>query len=270
MTTLIITPPQNLVDKPSPDVGILHKRSDSKTKQAQLLQELSDIKKANDEKLHQRRKLAFAIGLVLSLLFTLVAFEWKTYSDSELVDLGNLKADFDEITDVELTVQPPPPPPKTQLIQPQFVEVPDEVEIEEMEAVVDVEVTEDLAIADLDYDLVADDVPEEKVQEIFTIVEQQPEPVGGLQAFYKYVSETIKYPAAARRMGVSGRVYVRFVVEVDGSITNVEVMKGIGHGCDEEAVRVIAGAPAWKPGKQRGQPVRVYAMAPIFFTMKGN
>lgn len=70
-------------------------------------------------------------------------------------------------------------------------------------------------------------------------------------------------------MRISGRVYVQFIVEKDGSISNIEVVKGIGGGCDEEAVRVLGNAPAWKPGKQRGRPVKVKMTIPIFFTISG-
>jgi protein TonB len=77
----------------------------------------------------------------------------------------------------------------------------------------------------------------------------------------------MKYPAQARRMGIEGKVFVEFVVDKDGTLTEVKTVKGIGAGCDEEAVRVIQSAPKWKPGKQRGRPVKVRMILPIIFKL---
>ncbi|MEQ8364978.1 MAG: energy transducer TonB [Cyclobacteriaceae bacterium] len=108
--------------------------------------------------------------------------------------------------------------------------------------------------------------PEEK-PEIFDVVEESAKPIGGVNAFYSYISDKMKYPAQARRMGTEGRVFVQFVINVDGSLTDIKVIKGIGAGCDEEAVRVLKAAPAWKPGKQRGVPVRQRMVIPITFKL---
>jgi periplasmic protein TonB len=108
---------------------------------------------------------------------------------------------------------------------------------------------------------------EEEVEKIFLVVEQPAAPRDGLAAFYKDVSQRIIYPPPARRMGVEGKVFVEFVVERDGSLTQFQVVKGIGAGCDEEAVRVIQGAPSWIPGKQRGKPVRQRMVLPIHFIL---
>jgi TonB family protein len=104
-------------------------------------------------------------------------------------------------------------------------------------------------------------------REIFTAVEQNPEFVGGQAKMYQYLGENIKYPAAAQRANVSGRVFVKFIVEEDGSIGNVAVMKGIGFGCDEEAIRVVKSMPRWKPGVQNGKYVRVYYNMPIVYRL---
>ena len=109
--------------------------------------------------------------------------------------------------------------------------------------------------------------PEEEVEEIFTIVEDQPEFPGGIGAFYKYVATNLRYPAQARRMGIAGKVFVQFVVEKDGRLTDVQILKGIGAGCDEEALRVIKKSKAWKPGRQRGRPVKVRMIIPINFRL---
>lgn len=103
--------------------------------------------------------------------------------------------------------------------------------------------------------------------EIFIVVEEQPTFPGGMGAFYKYIADNMKYPDLARRSGVEGRVYVQFVVNKDGSIDAVNVVKGIGAGCDEEAARVIAEAPNFNPGKEGGEPVYVRMVLPIIFKL---
>jgi protein TonB len=88
-----------------------------------------------------------------------------------------------------------------------------------------------------------------------------------MEAFYKYLGKAIKYPSVARENGTQGRVIVSFVCERDGSLTDVKVARGIGDGCDEEAIRVIKASPHWKPGIQNGRPVRVAYSVPIMFTL---
>lgn len=107
------------------------------------------------------------------------------------------------------------------------------------------------------------------MDKVFQIVEQQAEPQGGIQAFYDYVANQLndKYPRQAQRMGIEGVVYVQFVIEKDGSLTDVQAVKGIGGGCDEVAVEVVKNAPKWTPGKQRGRAVRSQRVIPIRFVL---
>ena len=227
---------------------------------------LGESKKKNYRAYKVRTSLLTALGLCISLAMVIVAFEWKSYESSDLVELGNLNAEFEEILEVPVTEQPPPPPPKAQVAV--ITEVPDVVEIQEdIEISLDVEVTEESVIEDVVYEY-TDEVEEEVAEEIFQFVEQQPEPKGGMQAFYKYVAKNLVYPAMARRSATQGKVYLQFVINKDGSITDVVVLKGIGFGCDEEAQRVIASSPKWTPGKQRGQPVRVRMSLPIVFVLE--
>ncbi|MCK5105868.1 MAG: energy transducer TonB, partial [Cyclobacteriaceae bacterium] len=135
---------------------------------------------------------------------------------------------------------------------------------EEIEIDLDVEMTEETVIEEVVFEEAPED---EDVDEIFTIVEDQPLPKGGMSAFYQYVQKKLKYPAQARRMGIEGKVFVQFVVDKDGTLTEVTAVKGIGAGCDQEAVRVIEGAPKWKPGKQRGRSVKVRMILPITFKL---
>ncbi|XOV94034.1 MAG: energy transducer TonB [Bacteroidota bacterium] len=229
-----------------------------------VYQEMIDIKRERAEKYQNQTSLFLMIGLSVSLLLIIVAMNWRSYDDGSLVDLGRLEADFDEMLEVPPSDQPPPPPPKIE--QPIIVEVDDKEVVQEIQLDLDVEVLEETSIADVIYE--ASPMEEEQADQIFQIVEDYPTPKGGLEAFYTYVSENLEYPHHAIRMSVSGNVFVKFVVEKSGKITGVEVIKGIGYGCDEEAKRVIESAPAWNPGKQRGMPVRVAMVMPIRFVLQ--
>ena len=103
--------------------------------------------------------------------------------------------------------------------------------------------------------------------EIFTVVEEQPSYPGGDEARISYLQQNVKYPEEARELGIQGKVFVTFIVEVNGSVTDVRVLRGIGGGCDEEAIRVIKGMPKWNPGKQKGVKVRVQFYLPLKFTL---
>lgn len=109
---------------------------------------------------------------------------------------------------------------------------------------------------------------EVKEEKIFVIVEEDPEFPGGTEALYKYLAENIKYPQEARDKGITGKVYVSFVIEKDGSVSRPRVLREIGGGCGDEAVRVVMGMPKWIPGKQRGKPVRVQFNLPISFNLQ--
>ena len=111
-------------------------------------------------------------------------------------------------------------------------------------------------------------VVSQKNQEVFDIVEQMPEYPGGMQALFEYLSQNIKYPEDAQKQKVEGRVLVTFVVETDGSISNLEVVKHAFPSLDTEAVRVLSGMPKWTPGKQGGKVVRVKFTVPIVFNLK--
>ena len=103
--------------------------------------------------------------------------------------------------------------------------------------------------------------------EVFTIVEQQPEFPGGMTAFYEFIATNLEYPADAKASGLEGRVFVQFIVDTDGSLKDVKTVKGIGGGCDEEAERVLAKSPKFTPGKQRGKAVQVRMILPIVFSL---
>ncbi|WP_227607513.1 energy transducer TonB [Hymenobacter translucens] len=177
---------------------------------------------------------------------------------------------------------PPPPPPKLSTIKFTPPVVKKDEEVQKPEEIPDQEELKDKVVAtetvkgntDNPIDLnglegegnkVVEEVVENKV---YTYVEQMPVPPGGMDALLQYISKNIKYPAMALRNQVEGKVFVAFVVGPDGAVSDVKVQKGIGGGCDEEAVRVIKGLPRWAPGKQNGRPVSVSFTVPVTFAIK--
>ncbi|MGR3812273.1 energy transducer TonB [Jiulongibacter sp. NS-SX5] len=182
--------------------------------------------------------------------------------------------------------EPPPPPPEVKQVQflPPEPKADEEVEIEEPPPTLEEVETAVISNEDVEGDDVVDvftpppppppavtkpaGLGKPKEEQIFTAVEQQPEFPGGTAEMYKFIGNNIKYPAAAQRANVSGRVFVKFVVEKDGSIGKIDVLKGIGFGCDEEAIRVIKAMPKWNPGRQNGKNVRVWFTMPVFYQLE--
>jgi protein TonB len=150
------------------------------------------------------------------------------------------------------------------------VEIKDEAEIkEEIKVTFDMEITDQTVMEEIKY-VEPPKIEEEVSEEIFLVVEQPAAPREGLPAFYKYLATKIRYPALANRLRVEGKVFVEFVVDKDGTLGTFNVVKGIGAGCDEEAVRVLREAPPWAPGKQRGKPVKQRLVLPIHFVMASS
>lgn len=212
------------------------------------------------------KTLFFNIGLVISLLMVIAAFEWRFYDRTDLMGNGaGMDIEFEDVLDVPPTEQPPPPAPKLKDIK--IIEVQDVEEIEEeIEINLDIEITEETVI-EQQIEADVDDLEEEEAEEVFVIVEQKPTPKGGMAAFYEYVGKEFEYPRQARELNIEGKVFVQFVIEKDGSISGTQVVRGIGAGCDEEAIRVVKNSPKWMPGKQRGKPVRVRMVLPITFKL---
>lgn len=103
---------------------------------------------------------------------------------------------------------------------------------------------------------------------VFTSVEQEPIPLGGVQGFYKYLAQNIRYPDDAKKKNIQGKVFLTFIVEKDGSITDVKVLRGVSPDIDAEAVRVISNSPKWNPGLLNGKPVRVQYVVPLSFALQ--
>ena len=224
------------------------------------------LKKNPQASLEDKKFTYVLIGLVLVLSICYVAFEWteKEVTKYEVVDTEFL---FEDEIDIQQTTQetpPPPPPPAVQEVEVLNV-VEDDVEVEEVQIN-----TED----DKDVEVVIDPpveapVEEEEEEVIFVVVESMPEFPGGQQAMMKYIAENIKYPVIAQENGIQGRVICQFVVEKDGKVSDIQVVRSSGEASlDKEAQRVINSMPRWKPGKQRGKPVRVKYTLPVNFRLQ--
>ncbi len=196
------------------------------------------------------------IGLILALIIFIGAVKLDLHSappDEYTMD----EQEIVEMEEIEITkhIETPPPPPRP----PVPVEVPNDEIIEDIDINIDAELT-------LDGPLSAPPPPpqaEEEEEDFFVVVEEMPELIGGLGELQK----KIKYPEMARRAGIEGRVYVQFIVNEQGQVENPVVVRGIGGGADEEAVRAVSQAK-FKPGMQRGRPVRVQYSLPIIFQLQ--
>ena len=104
-------------------------------------------------------------------------------------------------------------------------------------------------------------------EEIFLVVENEPEFPGGSDSLYAYIARNIKYPETAKKEKIEGRVFVTFVIEKDGQVSSAKILRDIGGGCGEEAIRVVKSMPKWKPGTQRGNPVRFQFNLPVSFML---
>lgn len=212
--------------------------------------------------LEKRRGFFFNFSLMLSVALVLLAFEWKQARGKENHLTIDENAKWDQtVIDIPITIQNPPPP---KIIAPIIRPIEDDVLVDKMPDVIFQPEPEDLPEPTIM------DVPPtiEVAEEVVDFSEVMPEPVGGMSAWNEYLSKNLKYPSAARRIGIEGTVYVSFVVEKSGEISNVQLLRGIGGGCDEEAIRVIENAPIWKPGYQRSRPVKVRMRVPIRFKLQ--
>jgi protein TonB len=224
-------------------------------------------KKSPKANLENKKLMFMQIGLIISLIVAWLAFEYKSYDKREIDPSLLRQTEVVEEEMVEITKQeemkPQPVEMPKQTTQLEIVD--DDVEVEDIE--INVETDQNEVIEEY----VPVEVEEEEVveAEVFTIVEQMPSFPGGDAKMYEYLGKNIKYPQIARETGIQGRVFVNFVVEPDGSVSNVKVLRGIGGGCDEEAMRVVKGMPKWSPGKQRGKTVRVSYTLPVVFKLQG-
>lgn len=230
-----------------------------------------EVKKSPKADLEGGIGMSILMGMIVGLAVLFVGFEWST-KDVQVVTADEGVADIIAEEEIEITrpenTPPPPPPPPAPAVTEELNVVDDDVELEQQ----DIISSEDDASAAQTETFVApvveEEEEEESAQQIFTVVEKQPEFPGGTAELFKYLSKAIKYPVIAQENGIQGRVVCSFVVNRDGSIVDIQVMRGVDPSLDKEAVRVISEMPKWKPGEQRGKPVRVRFILPVQFRLQ--
>ena len=218
------------------------------------------LRKTEKADLRRRYPLYIEIGLVIALALLIVAFRVDLSADDsfEVVMQEQEVVQMEEVQQTQ-QIEKPPPPPRP----PVPVEVPDDEILEDDDLDLDASLDIDEPLADLPPPPPPAEKEEEPEPEIFVIVEDMPQLIGGLGSLQK----KIRYPEIAKKAGVEGRVIVQFVVDEQGRVVDPVVVRGIGAGCDEEAVRAVSQA-RFKPGRQRGKPVKVKMSLPITFKLK--
>lgn len=224
-----------------------------------------EVKKARKSDLEGKKTIFFEVGLILALSILLFAFEWKTEtSKNKGIEMeAQVQEEEERIPITEVTPPPQQPPPAA----PKLADI---ITVVENDEILDEELEIEDAESDAQNEVVDitkfNDYEEEDTGEakIFTIVETSPSFKGNVQV---WLSKHIQYPTLAQENGIQGKVYVHFVVEKDGSITDVKIQRGVDPSLDKEAVRAVKSMPKWNPGKQRGKPVRVYFTLPVNFLL---
>ncbi|HKJ42423.1 MAG TPA: energy transducer TonB [Sunxiuqinia sp.] len=230
-----------------------------------------EIKKYPYCDLDRYRNIIIEIGFVLALGICLLAFEMKTGVQRAEIQ-GTVVTEEVESEIIPITRQqeakPPEPPPPPKVVEvlnivSDDVEIKDELEIMDTEA--DDQTAIDVTPVPQNYQQVEE---EEEAAPVFYIVEEMPEFPGGELALRQFLANAIKYPVIAQENGIQGKVYVSFVVGMDGRVSDARVVRGVDPSLDKEALRVVNSLPVWKPGKQRGKPVRVAFSVPINFVLQ--
>lgn len=226
-----------------------------------------EIKKTPKANLESKKPTWLLVGYVIVLAFMFIAFEWTR--DIRIDTSGGITENvFEQDMEIPISKQSEiaPPPPPVAAINEILTIIDDETELEETTIASSEETGENVEIKHI-ATTVDEEVPVE--DEIFEVVEEKPDFLnGGMVGLMRYLRDNIKYPTIPQETGTQGRVTVQFVVNKDGSIVDVKVAKGIDPYLDKEAVRVISTMPKWKPGKQRGVPVRCKFTVPVTFKLQ--
>ncbi len=230
-----------------------------------------EVKKSPKADLEGKKSTWLLIGYVIVLAFMFVAFEWSERDKKVIMEQQVVEVTFEEEI-MPITETPPDP-----TAPPQPVEAPKVAELleivddaQEVEESTDILTEDNLPTAPVNMNVVPVQVIEEEQpveQEIFEVVENMPEFPGGNAALMQYLAKNITYPTIAQENGTQGRVIIQFVVNQDGSIVDAKVARSVDPYLDKEALRVINAMPKWKPGMQRGKPVRVKFTVPVMFRL---
>lgn len=230
-----------------------------------------EIKKTPEADLERYRGTWLLVGFVVALSVLFVAFEWSGQEDATDEDAALPEWVFEEELDVPVIERPlpaPPPPVAPPVRQEKVVTVDDETELEEEEP--EASGGEEAGMSSALPPL-AEPMPAGRNDSaaVYVEVDELPEfPIDGQAGLMRYLTQHIRYPQAAWSRGIQGMVLCQFVVEADGRISGVQVLQGVHRWLDEEAVRVLKGMPRWRPGKLKGQPVRVRYTLPVAFRLQ--
>lgn len=226
-----------------------------------------EIKKSPKADLENKKTVFMQIGLVVVLSLVLIAFEWTSTDvniDQSLMDEDiEVEEEIIPITRQEEVKPPPPPPPPAVADILNIVE--DDVELDDELEIMDTEMNQDDMV---DFSNMVMEEETRDAGEIFMIVEEMPEFPGGQEALQRYLASSVRYPVIAQENGIQGRVYVQFVIDQTGAVTNATILRGVDPSLDREALRVVQAMPKWKPGKQRNRAVRVSYTVPINFVLQ--
>lgn len=228
-----------------------------------------EIKKSPKADLEKGKLTGLLMGMIVGLAIMFVGFEWSERDIQIAKDEGVTDVIAEE--EIEITrpedAPPPPPPPPAPVVAEELNIVDDDVQLEQQDIVSSEDNQKEAQVQTYVAPAVVEE-EEESSQQIFTVVEQMPEFPGGQGALLQYLAKSIKYPVIAQENGIQGRVSCSFTVNKDGSIVDAEVIRGVDPSLDKEALRVINTMPKWKPGMQRGKPVRVKYTVPVTFRLQ--
>lgn len=226
-----------------------------------------EIKKSEKADLEKGKTTALLIGFVMVIALLFVALEW-TQRDKEIDISGIVVAEVsleEEMIPITLPERKTVPPPPQSVTVAEIIEiVEDDAEIEEVTIASAEDQTEYIDVKAVEH-VIVEAEPQEDA--LFQVVEKTPEFPGGTAALMKYLKDNIQYPSVCRENNIQGRVLLSFVVNKDGSIVDIEVVRGINPYLDKEAARVISTMPRWQPGEQRGKTVRVKFSLPVNFRL---
>jgi len=227
-----------------------------------------ELKKNEKANLENKKSLFLQIGLILALIICIVAIEWTSGQKRDSIFDGMTEEAIEE-EQIPVTEETPPeeiPPPEVTVTD-LFEIVEDDVLIENEVRFEDDETSEDKVVEIYAPVLQAEE--EETEDEIFVIVEDMPKFRGGdINKFREWVQKRVRYPELAAENGIQGRVFISFVVETNGNVSNVAVTRSVDALLDEAAKEAVAASPKWEPGMQRGRPVRVRYSIPIIFQLQ--
>ena len=226
-----------------------------------------EIKKSQYADLEAKKGIFFEVGLIVALGLSLAAFEWNSPLKQIIVNTP-WQSVMEEVVLKNTVINDPKPAPKP--VASPIIRIVENTKVISEELIINSEIKLDEIQPEYFAPVAARLDEEEPIAEEtpFIIVEKMPEFPGGMNALQEFLAKNTRYPEDAKETGIQGTVYLYFVVEKDGRISNIKTLRGIGGGCTEEAERVLKSMPKWKSGNQFGKPVRVSFNLPVIFKLQ--